>query len=378
MRQDTGQGQTIASIRFGASSLFPKKKNKCFMKRIQVNYRLLLSLLLIPLLSGCIYETRPECPVSHETWLVPSFTKHTNTDDDGSYVDLFAETAKEITVYIFDENGFYIGRTSQDGPFENGLEIPFAVPGPGTYRAILWTNTNPFTQLNIEPQKGTNISELSLSLKNLEQQQTVSYRFDPILYGQTEPFTVTESNGENQEIKLDLIRVTNKVQVLVRWRNKVTGELTAAPLYADRTRIYLEDNNGVLNFENTKCQGPWLTYIPQYFTGEELDPFKDPAFPDATTLAGEFSTMRLFTDSETKLVFNQKDDAGNETPAARFDLMKLIKKTDAYPTQDDLDREEYFHVYIEFAIEEGNGDTYTAMDITINGWHVSNMDDEEV
>ena len=212
----------------------------------------------------------------------------------------------------------------------------------------------------------------------MEQQPTVSYRFDPILYGQTEPFTVTGTGGENQKIKLDLIRITNKVQVTVRWRNKVTGELTAAPSYADRTRMYLEDNNGVLNFENTKYQGPWLTYIPLYFTGEELDPFKDPAFPDATTLAGEFSTMRLFTDSETKLSFNQMDDAGNETPAARFDLMKLIKKTGAYQTQDDLDREEYFYIYIEFAIEEGNGDTYTAVDITINGWHVSNMDDEEV
>ena len=346
------------------------------MKRKQVNCRFFLSLLLMPLLVGCIYETLPECPVSHETRLIPSFTKHTNTDNDGSYLDLFAETAKEITVYIFDGNGLYVGRTYHDGPFENGFEIPFAVPGPGAYRAILWTNANPFTELNIEPQKGTNISDLLLSLKNMEQQQTVSHRFDPILYGQTKPFTVT--GGENQKIKLDLIRVTNKVQVSVRWRNKVTGELTAAPSYADRTRMYLEDNNGVLNFENTKCHSPWLTYIPQYFTGEELNPFRDPAFPDATTLAGEFSTMRLFTDSETKLVFNQTDDAGNETPAAQFDLMKLIQKTDAYQTQDDLDREEYFHVYIEFAIEEGSGDTYTAVDIIINGWHVSNMDDEEV
>lgn len=345
------------------------------MKRMQSVYRVLLLVLIsFSTMTGCIYETLPECPPSLS--LAPVFTFHTEKDADGTPKDLFGTTAREVTAFLFDSEGRFLVKFSESGPFRNGYHMTCPVTDAGEYYAVMWVNQTSSTNLNITtPVQGiTTLQEFLLSLKEIEN-SVITQQFEPLLYGQTAKFTITNSRPESQVIPVSLLRNTNKVQVTVRWRDRDSKELCKIHSHSENTRMYIQDTNGIMNFENELCPCKQLTYIPRYFSGEELEVYKDPEHPDAVTLAGQFSVMRLLTDSKTKLVFKTVNENGVEEPGAEYNLMEWIRKTKAYDTQEALDREETFHVYLEFFCDE---DIWTAVNITINGWRVSNMDGEDL
>lgn len=346
------------------------------MKRMRSVYRLsILVLASLFTLTGCIMETLPECPPSLS--FAPVFTYHTIKDAGGAYQDLFGETAGELTVYLFDKDGRFAGQFSQNGPFRNGVRIACPLTAaPGEYYAVMWVNRTSSTDLNLKPEQGvTTMQELLLSLKEINS-GIITRQFEPLLYGKTALFKVGDNEATDQVIPVNLIRDTNKVQVTVRWRDKNSKELCTIQSHPERTRMYIQDSNGIMNFKNELCPCEWLTYLPRYFEGDALPPFPDSAHPDAATLAGEFSVMRLLTDSHPKLIFKTVDEAGKETPVAEYDLMEWIRKTKAYDTQESLDREEIFNVYLEFLCDGEHDNTWVAVNVTINGWTVSNMGDD--
>lgn len=336
-------------------------------------YRVLLLVLFsFSTMTGCIYETLPECPSSLS--FAPVFTFHTETNADGTPKDLFGATAREVTVFLFDGEGRFFEKYSESGSFRNGYHMACPVPNAGEYYAVMWVNSTSSTNLNItSPVQGiTTLQEFLLSLKEIEN-SVITQQFEPLLYGQTARFTITNSQPEGQVIPVSLIRNTNKVQVTVRWRDRDSKELCKIHPHSENIRMYIQDTNGIMNFKNELCPCKELTYIPRYFSGEELEAYKDPEHPDATTLAGQFSVMRLLTDSKTKLIFKTVNENGVEELGTEYDLMKWIRK--AYNTQEALDKEEIFHVYLELLCDK---DTWIAVNITINGWRVSNMNGEDL
>lgn len=349
------------------------------MKRMRCADRVLLLLLTsLSALSGCIYQTLPECPPS--LWLAPEFTLHTETDTDGTHKDMFGQTAQQITVYFFDAEGRFAGQFSERGPFRNGYRIECPLTEAGDYHAVLWVNEESATRLNVKPMPGvTTLKELQLSLKEIDS-CVITQQFGPILHGKSDRFTITGNQEESRMIPVGFMRATHQVQVTARWRNKHSKELCDASFHAEKTRMYIKDENGIVDFENELRPCKPLTYVPRYFSGEELKPYKDPVHPNAATLAGQFSVMRLLTDSKTKLIFTTVKEDGSEETITEYHLLEWIKATKAFDTQEDLDRPETFQVYLEFLCDDASAgeDTWVAVNITINGWRISNMDGEDL
>lgn len=352
------------------------------MKFLQTLYGKFLPMVMMFLsLSGCINEDYQNCPVPGGLFLAPTFTMHTVKNTSGSYRDLFGETAQEQAVYVFDQSGLFLRKITENGPFTNGHLTRLDLP-EGSYRAVIWVNATEDFVLNRVPVKGeTSIDDLLLQLQELNS-QTITKHFSPLLYGTTNYFTVEKSMSRTADkvIPVSLIRDTHKIQVIIRWRDKKTGTLCEKPYHANETYAYILDKNGVLDFENNAGQSPWLTYIPKYFSGDALKPFLD-SNSKAAIVAAEFTVLRLWLNSETKVSIRKAMGTQGEVNVYETDLMPLIKKTKAYEDQESIDREEYFKIELEFECDDNDDpddDTaWVAGSIMINGWVVSKMDDED-
>ncbi|WP_320889074.1 FimB/Mfa2 family fimbrial subunit [Bacteroides sp.] len=314
--------------------------------------------------SSCIKEDVSDCPVPGMR-LSPRFTMHTQKDANGEYRDMFGETARKVDYYIFDEAGLLVEMISEEGKFLNGQQTEIPRLAAGKYRVVTWVNNQDATALNIIPQKNiTTVDELLLSLKEAASKQ-ITLHPESLLYGFTE-FTVTTSG--NQVIPVDLIRDTNKIRVIVRWKNKATKDWCFDTRHAETTRLYLNGDNGTLKFDNTVSRGNWLTYIPKYFTGDELEEYEEKK--GAATVATEFYIMRLVKDeSKKELHIKELQPGGTDAEETVFSLKLMDYIRDYFKasgqdyTQEALDRKETFLVELEFDCT-----AWVAMSIAVEGW----------
>lgn len=322
-------------------------------------------LVAVFIFSSCLKEDVSDCPVPGMR-LAPRFTMHTQKDANGEYKDMFGETARKVDYYIFDEAGLLVEMISEEGKFLNGQQTEIPQLAAGKYRVVTWVNNQDATALNIIPQKNiTTIDELLLSLKEAASKQ-ITLHPESLLYGSTE-FTVT-TNG-NQVIPVNLIRDTNKIRVIIRWRNKAAGGWCLDTQHMKTTRLYLEADNGTLDFDNNVSRGNWLTYIPRYFTGDELKTYQETE--GVATVACEFDILRLIKDESKKELtikeLQSDDDADVENEVFKLMLMDYIrdyfKASGQSYTQEALDRKETFLVELEFDCT-----AWTALSIAIEGW----------
>ncbi len=322
-------------------------------------------LVAVFIFSSCMKEDMSDCPVSGMR-LAPRFTMHTQKDANGEYKDMFGETARKIDYYIFDEAGLFVEMVSEEGKFQNGQQTEIPKLAAGKYRVVTWVNNLDATALNITPQKNiTTVDELLLSLKEAASKQ-ITLHPESLLYGSTE-FTVT-TNG-NQVIPVDLIRDTNKIRVIVRWKNKAVGGGCPDTHHIKNTRLYLKGDNGALDFDNNVSRGNWLTYIPWYLTDDELKTYQETK--GAAILACEFDILRLIKDeSKKELIIKElqpKSDTDVENEVFKLMLMDYIreyfKASGQSYTQEALDRKETFLVELEFDCT-----AWTAVSIAVEGW----------
>lgn len=347
------------------------------MKSLQTLYSKFLPVVAIfLLLSGCIKEDNSDCPVLGNVFLAPTFTMHTVKDDSGEYKDLFGETAQEQTVYVFDQSGLFIRKITENGPFKNGHHTLLDLP-EGSYRAVIWVNATENFVLNRVPTVGeTTIDDLLVQLEELDS-KVITKGFPPLLYGATDLFTIEKADNRfaDKVVPVSLVRDTHKIQVIIRWLDRKTKDYCQNTPHVDDTRVYILDKNGVLDFENNASQSHWLTYIPEYFNSDNL-PFRSAN----ATVATEFDVFRMWLDSATKISVRTKNGAQDEITVYEADLLPLLEKTHAFEKQEDIDREEVFKVELEFYCDDSIPDDDTAWvtaSITINGWVISKMDDDD-
>lgn len=351
------------------------------MKSLQTLCGKILPMLVIFLsLSGCIKEDYSDCPVPGGVYLAPTFTLHTVKDASGEYKDLFGETAQKQTVYVFDQSGLFVQKILENGPFNNGHLTKIDLP-KGKYRAVIWVNAvNEDFVLSREPVAGeTSIDDLLLQLKEVES-TFITRHFSPLLHGITDYFTVEQTpitRAQNKVIPVNLTRSSNKIQVIIRWTDD-DEVLCENSSHTDETRVYVLDKNGVLDFENNAGQCDWLTYIPKYFNGNDLKAFLNEN-PVAATVATEFTVLRLWTDSETKIEVHKKINDQEETKVYESELMSLLKKTKAYEDQESIDREACFVVELWFKCHHNkpNDESWITSSIIINGWKISEIDEDD-
>lgn len=324
--------------------------------------------------SSCLQEDFDNCPVPGKVLLAPRFTMHTQQDSEGmDYVDLFGETARKVDFYIFNDDGILINHISREGVFQNGYKEEVPLLPAGKYRVITWVNNQDATELNLTPEENvTHFDDFLLSLKETRA-KAINLKPEALLYG-TASFTVNENIEGNNEVLVELIRDTNKIQVIIRWKDKETKDWCMHNYHADATRLYLNDNNGTLNFENAIVgRENWITYNPKYFTGESLEQFQEK--DGAATVAAEFHILRLLKgESNTKINLKELQPDNTEMTVSTLELMDYIRDyfelSGQNYTQEALDRKETFRIELLFECKHQSipEQSWTAVTIVVDGW----------
>lgn len=342
-----------------------------------LGHKIMMVFLSLPILifTGCnIWEDLPECPpTAGKVWIGLTFTYHNTKDDNGNHKDLFGETVRRTDLFIFNENNLLVKRIKDTtGPFNNGYRIPVELPA-GTYHAVAWNNlySNGATLISPEPVEGkTKEEDLTVQLSELEKKQITLHSL-PLLYGRTEPFTISENDltrAGDTVIPISLLRNTNEVNVTIEWLVAGKGEPCHDASHAESTHIYIKDNNGIYDFSNVQKAIDSFTYIPTYLASSQTVNGEGAA----AALYAKSTVMRMFPDSSPQLqICNVLPDGSEETVYSADLMADFIGKV--YNEQEKIDRVPSFDIKITFKCY-----SWTAVDIIVNGWKLEDRGDIDI
>ncbi|MDE5759570.1 MAG: FimB/Mfa2 family fimbrial subunit [Bacteroides sp.] len=304
---------------------------------------MLLTTALLCGFSGCIKEDRSEC----NPGVLLKFDYSLNPD----YTNLFGDEVGKVTVYVFDENGLYYDRFSDEGKhLTNDWKMLLPLP-PGNYTTVTWggplgtmyrigeTNADE-TAFQSELKKGvTHISNFMLTAENNGQPLV---ELDDLYHGKAD---VTSVYWPEEFTTVDLMKDTKLLTVTVKDKRvgQSRADATDVPyeVYCTGTNArYLADNSFGKKAE-TITNLPYNTYITPGRAISELNLMR-------LTIGRSFRLV--VKDKEGKIVFDK-------------DLVETMQATGHYNTQEDFDREPRYDVVINM-----DGDTNIV--ITINGWEV--------
>lgn len=340
-----------------------------------LGHKIIMVFLSLSVLTGCnIWEDLPECPpTTGKMWIGLTFTHHNTKDENKDYIDLFGETVRRTDLFIFNEDNLLIKKIEDvTGPFTNGYRIPIELP-VGTYHAVAWNNlySNEATTLFPVPVEGsTKKEELTVQLSELENKEITLHSL-PLLYGSTEPFTVTgneHKKAEDTVIPISLLRNTNEINITVKWIVASTGQLCHDASHVESTQISIKDNNGIYDFDNVQQALDVFTYIPSYHTNNLKVNRED----GGAMLYAKSTVMRLFPDSSPQLeICNVLPDNSKEIVYTADLMADFIGKI--YQTQEQIDRCPSFDIEITFKCY-----SWVAVDITVNGWKLEDSGDVDI
>lgn len=313
------------------------------MKRIDILYALMLPLLVVLALQGCIREDLSECPEPQ-----PPVTP----TDGGKLVLHLADSliagseARGVAVYLFDQDDkYYTSRLDYPVTFSDEYRQEFTLPA-GKYRAVVWVNEP--EAITIYPsltKSATTYDEMRLKLADLQTTDVRTWqildRAAPLFFSQENNIDIED--GQTTERRLTCIKDTKAVRLTVRFHRKADGKLCND--FSHRRGMYdwIQSREGILRFDNqpeADCPQFYFCEKPVYET-----------VADSTSLNASFTLLRLMQDSETRLILTNFDTLGNNTTFYSHELMDLIRATGQYNTQAAIDREDTFHIELDFVCD---------------------------
>lgn len=357
-------------------------------------FRIFGMIVLCLSLGGCIKDDYSDCPTSGSLDLRVTYYNQT-------VYNTFAKEVSRLDFFIFDENELYLGRvTDTIGPFTNeykkSLDLPY-----GKYKVVVWGNLYDDKKIGGEVVAGvTSIDDLQIQLV------TSSTRSEPYPGGNYPPFVnfvkpmpkslfygitdyVPVITGKHKEQVVDLTRNSNNIHVTLRWKN-YDGYYDYSAEHQRTTRAYITGTNGDVDFRNELTRKRNITYIPFYRDPTDEDPFgaqtggslipPQNVNKDHAAVLPDFRTMRLTKGgSAEKLVVTTLLPDGREKIVYVRSIVDLIRLTGQYNTQAEMDRENNYHIVVDFrCIDENHqhGDTWISTTIWVNNWIVKDIESE--
>lgn len=304
------------------------------------NKKILPTLCLLVSLAGCIKEDRSEC----NPGVLLKYDYSLNTE----YVNLFGAKVRKVTVYVFDENGFYYGCYVDEGAhLTNDYRMYLPLPA-GNYTMVVWGGTlgtyfigeadSERTIFQSLLQKGiTHIDNFMLlagkdvrSLEQLDDLWHGNIRATSVYWVQ-DPVTISlMKNTKSLTVKLKDATIGNDRNDEIPYRVRCEGA----------NAQYMADNS-------FGKKSHTVTYLPHDIS---LTRGMMTAKLDLLRLV-EGNPVRLVVENRTgKIVFDK-------------DLVRELMRPNRFGTQEELDREDE----LEVVITRDNDITLT---VTINGWDV--------
>lgn len=265
------------------------------------------------------------------------------------FVDAFPTKVKRVDVYVFDDNGKYVTRFSDEREsFGEGYRMPCALP-IGKYHLVVWAGL--YDRSYELPETVLSLEELTVHMHR-GADGVQNKELDALWHGEVD-MTVTDE--KQQTVTVDLVKDTNKFRIVVQG----ASEIGLKQEYVDFT---ITDDNGLLAHDNSLLPDEQITYKPYFKADADLG--EGEGGMDA--VVAELNTLRLLDGCKPRLLISNRDGKS----LVDIDLIKylLLTKMEGHDmsAQEYLDRQDEYAM-IFFLNKDALGN-YVVMKIKVNGW----------
>ena len=314
----------------------------------------MIILAVVFLMQSCINEDISEC---NDTALRLRFRYTLNNQ----YKDLFAAEVRQVTVYVFNADGKYVGSYSKYAD-ELSANYVMVIPLPeGRYQTVVFCdNSNTFSAGWIDGRTGsfdyrlqpgiTTLADFRIMLISRERSDgyLIPQLMPGSLYaGYTENALSTDDGSSITDV--DLMKDTKIIKV------KISGLdfLTRSTVVPD---VYISAVNGSYKYDNNiDIVNGMLKYMPHNTS------------VTGNTMESDLKTMRLVKGLAPMLVI--KDPSSSENLFNR-DITELILSNPYYVSQEDIDRQDLFVFEINVSRSDNNN---IVISLLINGWKINSI-----
>ena len=292
-------------------------------------------LLLLLVLFSCtsIDETLPECR------LYVRFRYDYNME----FSDAFASQVNRVDVFVFDKDGTFVIKKSEQGETLGGsYRMPLPFPA-GEYRIAAWAGMSDDFEMP-EPVAGkTTLEELTVRMKR-EESLVHNKALNPLWYGGVQAVSFTGRQEQTETVSL--IKDTNKFRFILQ--KSGPGE----ELDINDCLFEIRADNGYYDWNNDLLDDDMISYRPYY-----LEKVED------VGIVVEMNTMRLLEHKKVYLTLTRKSDGKELIPYL------LLTKMEGHniPAQEYLDRQSEYAIVFFYNPELLN---FLSTKIVINGWTI--------
>ena len=305
----------------------------------RMNYGSCLLLLLVLFSCTSIDETLPECR------LYVRFRYDYNME----FSDAFASQVNRVDVFVFDKDGTFVMKKSEQGETLGGGSYRMPLPLPtGEYRIAAWAGMSDDFEMP-EPVAGkTTLEDLTVRMKR-EESLVHNKALNPLWYGGVQAVSFTGRQEQTETVSL--IKDTNKFRFILQ--KSGPGE----ELDINDCLFEIRADNGYYDWNNDLLDDDMISYRPYY-----LEKVED------VGIVVEMNTMRLLEHKKVYLTLTRKSD-GKEL--MKIDLIPylLLTKMEGHniPAQEYLDRQSEYAIVFFYNPELLN---FLSTKIVINGWTI--------
>ena len=305
----------------------------------QISYGSCLLLLLVLFSCTSIDETLSECQ------LYVSFRYDYNME----FTDAFATQVNRVDVFVFDKDGTFImkkseqGKTLGSGSYRMQLQLPI-----GEYRIATWAGMSDAFEMP-EPVAGkSTLEDLTVKMKR-EESLIHNKVLEPLWYGEIQTVNFTGKQEQTETVRL--IKVTNKFRFILQ--KSGPGE----ELDMNDCLFEIRADNGYYDWNNDLLDDDMISYQPYHLKKVE-----------DVGIVAEMNTMRLLEHKKVYLTLTRKSDSKE---LMKVDLIPylLLTKMEGHniPAQEYLDRQSEYAIVFFYNPELLN---FLSTKIMINGWTI--------
>ena len=305
----------------------------------QISYGSCLLLLLVLFSCTSIDETLSECQ------LYVSFRYDYNME----FTDAFATQVNRVDVFVFDKDGTFImkkseqGKTLGSGSYRMQFQLPI-----GEYRIATWAGMSDAFEMP-EPVAGkSTLEDLTVKMKR-EESLIHNKVLEPLWYGEVQTVNFTGKQEQTETVRL--IKVTNKFRFILQ--KSGPGE----ELDMNDCLFEIRADNGYYDWNNDLLDDDMISYQPYH-----LEKVED------VGIVAEMNTMRLLEHKKVYLTLTRKSDSKE---LMKVDLIPylLLTKMEGHniPAQEYLDRQSEYAIVFFYNPELLN---FLSTKIMINGWTI--------
>lgn len=312
-------------------------KTKGVVRRMSYGSCLLLLLALFSCTS--IDETLSECQ------LYVRFRYDYNME----FSDAFAAQVNRVDVFVFDKDGTFIRKNSEQGKSlgSGNYRMPLQLP-VGEYRIATWAGmSDDFEMPELVVGKST-LEDLTVRMKR-EESLIHNKALKPLWYGEVKTMNFTGKQEQTETVRL--IKDTNKFRFILQ--KSGPGE----ELDINDCLFEIRADNGYYDWNNDLLNDDLISYQPYH-----LEKVED------VGIVAEMNTMRLLEYKKVFLMLTRKSD-GKEL--MKIDLIPylLLTKMEGHniPAQEYLDRQSEYAIVFFYNPELLN---FLSSKIVINGWTI--------